>query len=227
MTKSKHTRCLSSSLSAPLLPLPCPGCSIHPSTHVFLTWKHTYTKHTTTGPSISCCIHISHYTHTTHACTHAHIQTHAPTGRHTSSPPLTVPVSTHSSRDSLGDVGDSRSVASWNARVVFEPRFHYLRSKCFLLKEAHHLANSGKGCERFSDVSNRGCVPPPSKMDDFCRLKCLAENAIPSWTSPFTCEGTVRCHPTLKLLVGPVLIIYSSPRYRYVNQNLRLIATDN
>lgn len=164
-----------------------------------------------THPSATHRLH-NHYTHLqTHALTHSPRKTFNPF-------PSPQP-----SRDSLQDVRHGRSVASAEppetVELFFSHAFAISGQIGFLLKEARHLANFGKVCERFFWCFKAGCVLSLSKIDDLCRLKCLTENVVPDWTSPFTCGATVRCLPTLKRLAVPVLIISPTLCYRYVNQN--------
>lgn len=218
MTKSKHAQCLLSLLSTPLLPLPLAQL-LHPSIKPCF-------------PNLKACTCTDLYTHThasstyrlhkyhTHLQTHGHIQTHSP--RKTFSPScLDNQVVTASKMRHSGSVASTEPPET--LEVFFSHNFTISGQIGFLLKEAHHLANFGKVCERFFWCFKSGCVLSLSKIDDFCRLKCLTENVVPNWTSPFTCGAAVRCLPTLKRLAVPVLIINPTLCYRYVNQKLSLM----
>lgn len=191
---------------------PWPSSSIHPSTLVF--------------PNLKACTRLCTdlYTHThTHSCfihtqitqiLHTHLQTLVPTltrsHRTTFNPScLHNQVVTASKRRSL------------KRQSCFSATLSLSRVKqAFCWRKLIISQTSKKGLWKVFWCFKTGCVLSLSKIDDFCRLKCLTENVVPNWTSPFTCGGTVRCLPTLKRLVVPVLIINQTPCYRYVNQTL-------
>lgn len=153
---------------------------------------------------------------------HLYLLVDTSTERHTSSPPLTLPVSTLKSWWPPRDVKDSASRASAEPAKTFEVLLSIAFS--ILGQNASHwrkliilqaLKRFAKGFPVFLVEVSMLSI---SKMDGCCRHKCFTENSIPSWTLPFHCVGMVRSHLNLKVSVVPVLI-NSILCYRYVYQN--------